>query len=146
MLGKYVIRRVLGQGGMGVVFAAFDPALRRDVAVKVPASSLVASKEAQERFVREARAIASVKHDHIVTVHAVETANGVPYMVMEYIDGKSLEQMIREQKKLPVADVIRIATEVSAALAGVQIVVMAKRPPPTPKASSIATSSPGISC
>ena len=115
-LGKYQILNVIGEGGMGVVFAAIDPTLHRDVAIKVPARSLVATQDAHDRFMREARAIASVKHDNIVTVHAVEEQNETLYLVMELINGQSLAQRIERERRLPWDEVARIGFETSAAL------------------------------
>ena len=86
-LGRYALSRLLGQGGMGMVYEAFDPRLERRVAIKIPHQALIATAEAQARFVREARALAAVKHHHIVTIHSVEEAEGIPYMVMEFVDG-----------------------------------------------------------
>ncbi len=70
-LGDYEITEVIGQGGMGVVLKAFDPALQRLVAIKVMAASLAGSATARRRFTREAKAAAAVNHDHVVTVHGV---------------------------------------------------------------------------
>ena len=103
---------------MGTVYAALDSALDREVAIKVPTRSLVASPDAHDRFVRETRALAAVKHDHIVTIHSVEESNGQPYMVMELIDGQSLEQRLADGSPLEVAEVVRIAIETADALFG----------------------------
>src|SRR5262249_41444685 len=77
-LGGYRVLRVLGQGGMGVVFQAEDVQLQRHVALKVMLPALAASESARARFLREARAAAAVKHDHIVTIHQVGQDRGVP--------------------------------------------------------------------
>ena len=79
---------------MGVVLKAFDPALHRTVAIKVLAPHLATSPRARKRFSREARAAAAVSHDHVVTIHAVEEANGLPYLVMQYVAGESLQQRL----------------------------------------------------
>ena len=100
-LGNYEVVRLLGRGGMGVVFAAFDPLLNREVAIKVPLASVVATQEAQARFVREARAIAAVRHDNIVTVYAAEEVNGTLILVMELVHGESLADRLRVTTKLP---------------------------------------------
>src|SRR5207245_8297072 len=79
-------------GGMGVVLKAFDPSLHRVVAIKVLAPQLATSGTARRRFTREAQAAAAVSHDHVVTIHAVDEANGFPYLVMQFIDGMSLQE------------------------------------------------------
>src|SRR5206468_486693 len=88
-LDHYEVLAVVGRGGMGVVFQAFDERLRRVVAVKVLAPHLTPSDTARRRFVREARAAAAVGHDNVIGIHAVEDAGPVPYLVMEFVDGPS---------------------------------------------------------
>ena len=88
-LDQYEVAAVIGWGSMGVVLRAFDAVLRRTVAIKVLAPQLATSPTARKRFQREAQAAAGVRHDHVVTVHAVGEA-GLPYLVMEYVDGPSL--------------------------------------------------------
>jgi serine/threonine protein kinase len=90
-LDDYEVTRVLGQGGMGLVFQAFDPALRRWVAIKVLAPNLASDPVARRRFEREAQAAAAVRHEHVITIHAVREAHGLPYLVMEYLAGGSLQ-------------------------------------------------------
>ena len=115
-VGKYQIRGVIGQGGMGVVFDGFDPTLERAVAIKIPLPSLVSDPTVYDRFLREARALASLSHPNIVTVHAVEEVNGTPLMVMERIDGQSLELELATLGCLPFERVLRIAIQTCAAL------------------------------
>src|ERR1051326_1862148 len=91
-LGTYRVLEVLGSGGMGVVFRAQDPHLRRVIALKAMLPALAASTSARERFVREARATAAIKHDHIVTIHQVSEDRGIPYLAMEYLEGESLDR------------------------------------------------------
>ena len=80
----------IGAGGMGSVFLARDPALRRTVAVKVLASELAASEQARARFEREAQAVAGLSHPNIVPVFGVgEMADGTPYFVMQHVSGRS---------------------------------------------------------
>jgi hypothetical protein len=101
---------------MGAVFRGIDPLLDRNVAVKVPTLTGMRGKEIRERFLREARAIAAVKHDHIVTVYSVEEDDGLPLLVMEWVDGQSLAEILQAQHRLPVAQVVRLGKEVAAAL------------------------------
>src|SRR5262245_64292527 len=79
---------------MGIVLRAFDSKLHRVVAIKVMAAQLATNAIARKRFTREAQAHAAVSHDHIVTIHAVEEANSLPYLVMHFVSGQSLQQRI----------------------------------------------------
>jgi serine/threonine protein kinase len=115
-LGHYEIQEVVGKGGMGVVFKAFDEKLHRVVAVKALAPALAAAGSARQRFIREARAAAAVAHDHVIDIHAVEDSGRVPYMVMQYIDGVSLEDKIRRDGASPLTEALRIGMQVAAGL------------------------------
>jgi hypothetical protein len=116
-LGAYEVQTVIGRGGMGVVLKAFDPALRRPVAIKVLSPALAGSATARRRFTREAQAAAAVCHDHVVAVHGVGEADGLPYLVMQYIDGESLQQRLDRAGPLEVAEVVRIGLEAAQGLA-----------------------------
>ena len=98
ILGDYEVSEVIGQGGMGVVLKAFDPALHRLVAIKVLAAAVAGSATARRRFTREAQAAAAVCHDHIVAVHGVHEADGLPYLVMQYVAGESLQDAARPHR------------------------------------------------
>ena len=116
-LGPYRVQAVLGRGGMGVVFRGFDDQLQRVVALKIIHAGS-ASERTRARFVREARAAARVEHDHIVRVHAVASPpDGPPYLVMEYLDGASLAEMIRLRSRIAPREAARIAAEVADGLA-----------------------------
>jgi serine/threonine protein kinase len=121
-LGLYRILRVLGAGGMGVVFEAEDTQLRRPVALKVLHAAQAAGAAARERFVREARSAASLDHDHIVTIHQVGEDRGVPYLAMQLLKGQSLQDRLeaanqRRAAPLLPAEVLRIGREVAEGLA-----------------------------
>src|SRR5262249_44715391 len=116
-IGSYEILDEIGRGGMGVVYKALDPALHRVVAIKVLAPQLAVSGAARKRFEREARAAAAVCHEHVVTIHAVEEFKGLPYLVMHYVAGVSLQDKISSCGPLPVAEVLRIGTQTAAGLA-----------------------------
>src|SRR5258706_1020757 len=88
-LGKFRLERELGEGGMGVVHAAFDPDLERRIALKVLRIA-APSIEAKDRLLREARAMARLAHPNVVTVHEVGTAHGRDYVPMELIHGDTL--------------------------------------------------------
>jgi serine/threonine-protein kinase len=99
--GKYRVERVLGEGGMGRVVAAWDPDLERRVAVKILRPEVAKNPEAVERFLREARAAAKIESDHVVRVIEVGSLDdGAPFMVMEQLDGHDLAE-VPERKELP---------------------------------------------
>ncbi|HMF16835.1 MAG TPA: protein kinase [Gemmataceae bacterium] len=116
-LGGYEVIEVIGRGGMGVVLKAFDPALHRLVAIKVLAPQWVPSSAARHRFAREARAMAAVRHDHVVAVYDVDEVNGQPYLVMEYVPGGSLQQRLDETGPLEVKEAVRIGMQTAMGLA-----------------------------
>src|SRR5262249_21167723 len=110
-LGPYRVLQVLGAGGMGVVFRAEDPGLRRLVALKAMLPALAGSASAKERFFREARSAAALKHPHIVTIFQVGEDGGVPFLAMEFLEGESLDQRLQRDGSLPIAEVLRIGRE-----------------------------------
>jgi serine/threonine protein kinase len=115
-LGGFRILEVLGQGGMGVVFRAQDVQLDRPVAIKIMHAAFAARKNAAERFLREARAAASIRHDHVVTIYQVGEDRGVPYMAQELLIGESLESLLC--RRLPDrAEALRIGHEAALGLA-----------------------------
>jgi serine/threonine protein kinase len=116
MLGHYEVSEVIGQGGMGVVLKAFDPPLHRLVAIKVMAPAVAGSATARRRFTREAQAAAAVCHDHIVTVHGVDEADGLPYMVMQYVAGESLQSRLDRVGPLELVEIVRIGLQTALGL------------------------------
>ncbi|MDX1969060.1 MAG: serine/threonine-protein kinase [Planctomycetaceae bacterium] len=115
-LDNYEVLDVVGQGAMGVVVKAWDESLQRTVAIKLMAPHLLASENAKERFFREARAAAGISHPNVVTIHAVAETKGVPFLVMEYIEGQSLDDRIHS-RPLDTQDVLRISQQMAAGLA-----------------------------
>lgn len=115
-LGSYEVLEIVGAGGMGIVMRAWDPSLRRIVAIKVLASHLANSAAARRRFVREAQAAAAVSHDHVVAIHAVEADHEPPYLVMQYIEGKTLQQRLDGVGPLHVREVLRIGQQTALGL------------------------------
>src|SRR5262245_36789792 len=93
-LGPYEVTARLGEGGMGEVYRARDTKLNRDVALKVLPADVAADPERLERFRREARAVAALNHPHIVTIFSIEDEQGVPFMTMELVEGRSLDQLL----------------------------------------------------
>jgi len=116
-LGMYEVKGVLGRGGMGIVLKAFDPALNRNVAIKVLSAPLASCGAARRRFLREARAGAAVVHLHVVSVFSVVETAGLPFLVMEYVPGRSLQDRIDRQGPLSLHEVLRIGMQTAAGLA-----------------------------
>jgi serine/threonine protein kinase len=116
-LGPYEIKGALGRGGMGIVLRAHDPALDRPVAIKVLAPGLHAGALARRRFAREARAAAAVVHEHVVAIHAVDEWEGLPYLVMQYVAGKSLQERIDSGGPLGTEEILRIGMQAASGLA-----------------------------
>jgi serine/threonine protein kinase len=116
-LGAYRILKVLGGGGMGVVFQAEDLHLRRPVALKTMLPVLAASAANRRRFDQEARAAAAIEHDHIVTIYQVGEDRGVPFIAMQLLQGESLETRLSRAGRLSAAEVLRIARQTAIGLA-----------------------------
>ena len=115
-LGPYQIEEEIGRGGMGIVYKATQPRLKRTVAVKVLPAELVGRLNAVERFLREARAAARLDHPNIVTIHDVGESGGIYYFAMQYLPGINLEELIAERGRIPLAEVMGIARQLAAAL------------------------------
>src|SRR5262249_35348652 len=98
-IGRYVIVDVLGAGGMGVVYAAYDPRLDRKVALKLLVGGSQQSAELRERLLREAQAMAKLAHPNVIKVYDVGTDGGVPYVAMELIDGGTLSSWLRARRR-----------------------------------------------
>jgi len=116
-LGQYEIAEPIGRGGMGVVYRGHDPKLGRDVAIKFLKPRVAIDGSLVERFAREARAGASIVHHNVVTVHAIDEADGVPYIVMEYVAGESLKKRLRRRGPMPLDQVARIGARIADGLA-----------------------------
>ena len=117
MLGTYEIRDELGRGGMGQVFLALDPALERFVAIKTLRPELRSEPTIASRFVQEARSVARLRHPSIVQVFAADTAANNPYIVMEYVQGASLEDVIKREGPIPWQRALTICGQTASALA-----------------------------
>jgi hypothetical protein len=120
MLGRmdhYDILEMVGKGGMGLVLKAFDTRLHRVVAIKVMAPHLAADATARKRFEREAQAGAAVNHKHVVAIHAVEAQHNPPYLVMEFIEGRSLSGRIHDEGPPEVKEIVRLGSEIASGLA-----------------------------
>ena len=118
LAGKYRIERLLGEGGMGVVLAATNEALRQKVAIKLLRSGALANAKALGRFEREARAAASLRSEHVARVLDVgKLEDGRPYMVMEYLEGRDLGDVIDHGPPLPVGELVDFVLQACEAIA-----------------------------
>jgi serine/threonine protein kinase/Tol biopolymer transport system component len=116
VLNHYEIVRMLGKGGMGEVYVARDQRLGREVALKVLRDDLASNDERRERFEREARSVAALQHPNIVTLHSIEEADGITFLVMELIAGKPLSKLI-PRNGLPLDRFLEIAIPLADAVA-----------------------------
>ncbi len=115
-LGHYEILEKLGEGGMGAVYKARDQRLERLVALKVLPHDRMSSPEAKRRFTQEAKAASALNHPNIITVYDISSEDGVDFIAMEYVDGRTLESVLAEGS-LPMVEVLKMAREVASALA-----------------------------
>jgi serine/threonine protein kinase len=116
-LGNYRVLRLLGKGGMAFVFHAEDLSLGRPVALKVMKPDLGSDADGWQRFLREARIMASVKHDHLVTVYQAGQEGQVVYLAMELLGGESLAAWMERKGKADVTEVLRLGREIASGLA-----------------------------
>ena len=115
-IGAFEVIRQIGTGGMGAVYLGRDPELDRQVAIKVIREE-VHDQEVMDRFLREARAAAALRHANIITVYASGQENHRPYIAMEYIEGESLADIIKQRRNLPLTEKISLLEQVCAGLA-----------------------------
>lgn len=116
-LGEYEVSGVIGIGGMGGVLKGYDRSLRRVVAIKVMAPHLADNGSARQRFQREARAAAAITHDNVIDIYGVAEAIGLPYLVMPYARGPSLQKRLDESGPMSVTEVLRIGRQIASGLA-----------------------------
>ncbi|WP_141014525.1 serine/threonine-protein kinase [Nocardioides sambongensis] len=114
--GRYRLDRLIGQGGMGMVFAATDLRLHRTVALKVITGALAASDEFRDRFQHEAEALAQLDSPYVVTIHDHDEIDGTPYIVMQYVDGTDLSTRLRASGALPARTALQIAAQLARGL------------------------------
>ena len=115
-IGRYEIERVIGSGGMGVVFKGFDTELNRPIAIKVLARHLSQNGAARRRFAREGKAIAAVVHEHVVAIYNVETDDATPFLVMQFVNGESLQARVERCGPLDAKEILRIGMQAAAGL------------------------------
>ncbi len=116
-ISYFEVLNVVGRGGMGIVLRALDTNLQKVVAIKVLAPELAASRSARQRFMREARAAAAVKHGNVIAINRVEDTGRIVYLVMEFIDGQTLQAKLEQTGPLPLKEVLRIGMQVASGLA-----------------------------
>src|SRR5262245_55807338 len=114
--GRYRLERLLGKGGMAAVFLATDTQLNRYVAVKIPRPETHKTPELRGRFLREARLAATLAHPNLCPVHDAGQVEGVYYLTMPYIEGRSLETYIRPGRRLPVKAVAAVVRQLARAM------------------------------
>ena len=115
-VGQYDVERLIGTGGMGIVFKAFDSELHRPVAVKVLAPHLAHSGGARQRFAREAQSAAAVVHENVVPIHYVDTKGDLPFLVMQYVAGESLQARIDREGPLGADEILQIGIQIARGL------------------------------
>ncbi len=116
-IGRYDVEGLIGRGGMGVVLRAYDSDLHRSVAVKVMAPEWAASLQARQRFAREAQAAASVAHENVIPIYNVEANATLPFLVMRYIPGMTLERWVKANAAADVATILRVSGQLAEGLA-----------------------------
>jgi serine/threonine-protein kinase len=110
-IGRYDIIEMVGRGGMGVLYRAHDPMLERDVALKMMLVDFTMDQSARERFQREAKAVARLQHRNVVTIHELGEHEGAPYIVMEFLSGSDLENLLVGEKPMALADKLDVAIQ-----------------------------------
>jgi eukaryotic-like serine/threonine-protein kinase len=115
-LGRYRVEDVLGGGGMAVVYLAHDDELDRPVAIKVLADNLAADEGFRKRFLREARLAARLAHRNIVQIYDSGEADGRPFIVMEYVEGETLADLLARRGRLPPGETIELALQICSGL------------------------------
>ncbi len=116
-LGPYEIVGIIGCGGMGIVLKGFDGPLNRYVAIKVLGPHLAMNPLSRQRFAREAKAAATVVNLNVIAIHSVSEANGLPYFVMLYVRGPSLEKRLRDAGTFSVVEILRVGMQIASGLA-----------------------------
>jgi eukaryotic-like serine/threonine-protein kinase len=114
-LGHYRIEAQLGEGGMGVVYRARDTHLDRPVAIKVLSAEAMSDPDRKRRFVQEARTASALNHPNIIHIYDIGHCDGIDYIAMEFVQGKTLDQVGRDG--LPLTDALRYACQIAGALA-----------------------------
>ena len=115
-LGHYRIEAKLGQGGMGVVYRAFDTHLERSVAIKILRTDAITSPDRKRRFLQEAKAASALNHPNIIHIYDISSSDGTDFIAMEFVSGKTLDQLIG-RNGLPLRDTLNYSIQIADALA-----------------------------
>jgi serine/threonine-protein kinase len=116
-LGNYKVESLLGRGGMGVVYQARQISLDRTVALKILPPSLSSDPSYIKRFRREAQAVAKLSHPNIAQIHDIAEENSLHFFSMEYIEGKSLDNLLKEKKRFEIPEATKIVVQVAQGIA-----------------------------
>src|SRR5437773_9152041 len=116
VLGQYRLLDQIGKGGTGVVFLAEHRRLKRRAAIKVLPGGRTTEKETLERFYREARAVALLDHDNIVRAHDINHEGNIHYLVMEYVEGESLQKYVEKRGAIPPREAAQLVVQVAQGL------------------------------
>jgi Protein tyrosine and serine/threonine kinase len=117
-LGAYqIVERIDGERGL--LLKAFEPRLRRHVAIRLLPTEMASDPQARQRFVRTARAAASIDHDNVVTIHAVDDGGPRPFLVMEFVEGASLRERLKRPEKLALKEILRLGQQAAAGVAAI---------------------------
>src|SRR5262245_21461632 len=118
-IDRFNVVELVGRGGMGMVFRAFDSCLQRTVAIKLLDPQYARNEQARGRFIREARAAAGVSHENVVTIHHVECVEDrdLSFIVMQFVPGRSLQDYLDQNGRLPIREAVRIAAATASGLA-----------------------------
>ncbi len=114
---RYRIEVLIGQGGMGRVYKAYDRELNRTIAIKVVREGMMGETDALERFKQELVLASKISHKHILRIHDLGEVNGLKFITMAYVEGQDLHQILKESPKLPLERVVNFATQLAEALA-----------------------------
>lgn len=125
-LDHYAIQCPLGHGGFGTVFRAVDQTLQRTVALKIMSPELALTSPARKRFLREARSAAAIRNEHVVSIHSVGDAP-LPYIVMEYVPGQTLQDRLNENGPLEVEEILQIGYQLASGLAAAHAIGIVHR-------------------
>jgi CheY-like chemotaxis protein len=127
LVGKYQIQRLLGQGGMGTVYLAFDPLIEREVAIKLLSPDLSANAESLRRFLGEARSIGRMSHPNVVSIFAIDIWEGQYYLVMELLTGGSVAELSERRGRLPYSEAARLLAQAARGLSAAHAAGMVHR-------------------
>jgi len=116
-IGRYRIEAPLGAGAMAEVYLAYDPSIERKLAIKVLDPALRHNPDVARRFLAEARAAGMLSHPHIVTIHDVGEADGIPYIAMELLEGEPLDQLLERSQRLSIDAAVDLSAQIASALA-----------------------------